>query len=93
ALICATAAFTLGDLDDQRADLARRHDVARALEDAVAAAGGAERLRACGAVRTGPDQRSTVARAVGVPVVGSPRPGDVAIALRPDGTWSIRGCP
>jgi hypothetical protein len=85
ALLAGTLAWTAGDLSDRVADLGRRDRIRASLE----AAGERDCL-----VRTGPDQRSAVARAFGESIpeaAAHPRAGDAVARLTAE-TWRISSC-
>jgi hypothetical protein len=80
-LVAAVLAFTAGDLRDALSDLAHRERVRVALDEAVAGAGAR-----CRPLRTGPDERTLVAR-----VLGQSIPGSVARPAGGDGTLRLSG--
>ena len=70
ALLALTLAAQLGDLRTSARDVGQRDDIRRGLDAAIAAAGGEERLRACGPVRTVHLTRALVALHAGVRLPG-----------------------
>jgi hypothetical protein len=70
-LVALTAAVQLGDLRTAARDVGQRDDIRRGLDAAIAAAGGEERLRACGPVRTAHITRALVALHAGVRLPGT----------------------
>jgi hypothetical protein len=85
-LVALVAALQLGDLDDQRADLARRADLREQLEALV------PRAEQCGRVSTDRTTTTTVAWHLDLPIAGltRPAPSDLRIV---DGRWRLsRGC-
>jgi hypothetical protein len=96
-VVLALLVTGVGDLRDQRGALRDRAALRRGLSDAVAAAGGADRIARTGRVRSAdPNVRSLVAEALheSVPAASArPRPGDLVARSAPGGAWTIRRAP
>jgi len=82
-LLAAVLAASIGTLDDQRSQLARRPRAADSFDRVIAAAGGREALLRCGTLRSGTGSRSWVAWKLDVPMRGlGGRPMSPGVVIR-----------
>lgn len=91
-VIAALAVAGASELRDQARMARDRADGRQQLRDAIAAAGGHERLRRCGPVRSGPGPRTLVAELLheSVPQAAvRPRPGDATARVDAAGRWTV----